>query len=395
MSKRNDDFFVKKKPWSMVKDSLLACYLKPYFQKVLRTHRPITYIDGFAGAGKFLDGNDGSPLIALKIIQDCFAQTKVLDGHIYSYFVEAYHADLLTENIREYQNAQVISGKYEEKIQFLLNDCVGQNVFLYIDPYGVKELDFNFFASLVRKHFNSIELLLNLNSGGFLRMACAALGVEFKNEDDIKGLDEYDDGLTKSNVSLKETATIVAGGDYWESIVADYRNGKLSFYGAEERFVEEYCQRLNEHYLYVLNMPIKSKQFKNLPKYRMIYATNHPNGAVLMADNIFKREDLMREIQLGGQMSLFGNRPTVNVEKKLLDYLPRFKTFERFNVVLAKFFCTYGVMCSSRDITDVLKKFETQGKITVERNPSTTKTGKPSAFWDEKKGKIVKLKWNT
>lgn len=34
MSKRNDDFFVKKKIWSETKDALLGCYLKPILRKL-------------------------------------------------------------------------------------------------------------------------------------------------------------------------------------------------------------------------------------------------------------------------------------------------------------------------------------------------------------------------
>ncbi|MDR1634749.1 MAG: hypothetical protein LBS27_07505 [Bifidobacteriaceae bacterium] len=62
MAKRQDHFVDKKLPWSQVKDDLLAYYLRPYFQKVLHTRKPIRYIDCFAGRGEFLDKNPGSPV---------------------------------------------------------------------------------------------------------------------------------------------------------------------------------------------------------------------------------------------------------------------------------------------------------------------------------------------
>ena len=68
MAKKNDDFFVEKKPWSEVKDQLLGCYLKPYIAKILHTRKPLIYVDCFAGKGKFDDGKQGSPLIALDLI---------------------------------------------------------------------------------------------------------------------------------------------------------------------------------------------------------------------------------------------------------------------------------------------------------------------------------------
>lgn len=49
MAKDNKDFFKKKKEWSEIKDKLLGCYLQPYFQKLLMSHKPIMYVDCFAG----------------------------------------------------------------------------------------------------------------------------------------------------------------------------------------------------------------------------------------------------------------------------------------------------------------------------------------------------------
>lgn len=386
MSKRNDDFFVKKKPWSMVKDELLACYLKPYFQKMLKTYHPIAYVDCFAGAGKFLDGTNGSPLIALEIIQNALAQAKVPNGRIESYFIEANHVDILKKNLNGYPNIQVIGGKFEDNIQQILREQIQRNIFLYIDPYGVKELDFSFLGN---KNFRSMELLMNFNSVGFLRVAFSALDVKFQNEADLP--DEYDSSLPKTKQALTETATKVAGGEYWKDIVADYHDGRIDFQEAEKLFVAKYCRKLNEIYRYVLNMPIRIKKGQS-PKYRMIHATNHPDGAILMADNIYKREELMREIQSGGQLSLFENSMSIDLEKLLSEYLQSFTILTPLNVLLARFFCTYGVICSLKEVRVVLKKFESHNKIIVERNPPITSTGKLSTFWDTKK---VSLKWNT
>lgn len=77
MAKDNSTFFKKKNTWSEIKDRLLGCYLPQYFQKVLLTYKPIFYVDCFAGKGKFDDGKDGSPRIALKIRDDCIGRTSV------------------------------------------------------------------------------------------------------------------------------------------------------------------------------------------------------------------------------------------------------------------------------------------------------------------------------
>lgn len=93
MSKDNSNFFKKKNEWSVIKDKLLGCYLTPYFQKVLRTGKPICYVDCFAGKGMFDDGTEGSPLIALKTRESCLQLTKIRDKHgaIKTRFIELNH----------------------------------------------------------------------------------------------------------------------------------------------------------------------------------------------------------------------------------------------------------------------------------------------------------------
>jgi three-Cys-motif partner protein len=68
-------FFAKIKPWSETKNKILGFYLRPYFQKILLTRKPIYYFDCFAGKGKFDDGADGSPLIAIKALKDSLAES--------------------------------------------------------------------------------------------------------------------------------------------------------------------------------------------------------------------------------------------------------------------------------------------------------------------------------
>lgn len=77
MSKDNSDFFKVKNEWSLIKDKLLGCYLAPYMQKILATNKRICYVDCFSGKGKFEDNQPGSPLIALKIRDDCLNKTKI------------------------------------------------------------------------------------------------------------------------------------------------------------------------------------------------------------------------------------------------------------------------------------------------------------------------------
>ena len=280
MAKKNDDFFVEKKPWSKVKDELLGCYLTPYVAKILYTYKPMVYIDCFAGKGKFDDGNPGSPLIALDIFQKGLAKTR-MDGkaRIDAVFIDLNYASDLETNLRAYPGIKIVSGTYEGVIDELLKSKTNWNVFLYIDPYGIKDLDCSRFDAFANGQFNTIELLMNMNSFGFIREACRAMGTQFKIDegDFFDELIEYDSTVLDETEKSIEALNRIAGGDYWKEIIIQYKNGVIDGYRAEEYFSELYCQRLSESFTYVLNMPIRIRPNQH-PKYRMIHATNHPSG---------------------------------------------------------------------------------------------------------------------
>jgi len=401
MAKKNDDFFVEKKPWSKVKDELLGCYLKPYVAKILYTRKPLAYVDCFAGKGKFDDGNPGSPLIALDIFHQALATTK-LDGNarIGATFIDLNYVSDLESNLSAYKGIKIVPGAYEDTIDELLKSRTGCNVFLYIDPYGIKALDCSKFDSFANGQFNTIELLINMNSFGFIREGCRVMGKQFKIDDDsfFDDLVEYDPTTLDASDKSIEALNQIAGGDYWKPIIEQYISGRIDGYKAEEYFSEQYCQRLSQTFTYVLNMPIRIKQGQHT-KYRMIHATNHPVGCVLMADNICNRWELMKQIQTGGQISLFQTAvdnqiiSEGEIQSDVIEHFSQCSNWTSLNKALAVFFVKYGAICKSGEIAKVLKKLEKYKRIEVIRNPSLTEKGKPSTFMTEGHGKTVSVKW--
>lgn len=116
--------------------------MKPYVAKILYTRKPLAYVDCFAGKGKFDDGNPGTPLIALDIFRQGLAATR-LNGNarIGSAFIDLNYATDLEKNLSDYKGIKIVSGAYEDIIEDLLKTKTGCNVFIYIDPYGIKALD--------------------------------------------------------------------------------------------------------------------------------------------------------------------------------------------------------------------------------------------------------------
>lgn len=399
MSKKNDDFFKQKKPWSEVKDELLGCYLKPYMQKILCTKHPVVYVDCFAGKGAFEDGKLGSPLIALNIIQQCINQTKINGGSIQSNFIDLNYADDLHKNLDGYENVTIIPGRYEDKIENLLLDKEECNVFLYIDPYGIRALNYSLFQDFATKYkFNSIELLINMNSFGFIREGCRVLGGKFESNDIFEDLIEYESTKLDSNKKSVRTLDEIAGGDYWQDIIKLKNRDKISIYEAESLFSEQYCARLRENYKYVLNMPLKIKRGQ-VPKYRMIHATNHVEGCLLMVNNIWNRWQVMKDIQNNGQQSLLEencNNEIVDmnvITKKVIAAFQQVESFTRLNQILADFFMKNGPLCKDSEIKKILRRLEEEDKIEVKRTPPYTNKGRLSKFFADEKKQKTEIRW--
>ncbi|MDR1579258.1 MAG: three-Cys-motif partner protein TcmP [Synergistaceae bacterium] len=398
MSKDANSFFLSKKEWSAVKDELLSCYLTPYIQKILATRKPLLYVDCFAGKGRFQDGSPGSPIIALDVIKECLKQTKFPNTIVECRFIEANHVDELTVNIAGYENCQIIPGKYQEVIEELLKWKRGYNAFFYVDPYGVKDLNCSIFDKFTQHKFNSVEMLINMNSFGFVRAACSAMQTSY---DDIERFDdvivEYDPFEFDFLPQLAQKLSDIAGGDYWRKIIEDYKAGQFDGYEAEMQFASQYCQRLREKYRYVLNMPIRVKE-KHRPKYRMIHVTNHPDGCVLMYENILKRWERLALIQRQGQNLLFDEtieNETVDeqeVTKNLKQHLAKYSDYSSWREILATFLTEYGILCKKDILINIMRRIEKEGFIVVYRHPARTKTGKPTSFYAEDSNQQVMIR---
>jgi len=398
MSKNNKDFFKKKLAWSQVKDELLYAYLPQYFQKVLTTGHPILYVDCFAGKGRFDDGNDGSPRIALNIRKEKINVSHAKNPRIDMSFIDVNYASELKANTAEYAEStvigdkQIISGRYEEVILPLLSSKRCVNVFLYIDPYGIEALDFELFDKALRCGHNTFEMLINMNSFGFLRAGCSALRVPCDGID-VSEMVEYAPSEFDSSADSVRNVNRIAGGDYLQDIVRWYQKEKDgdpdAGYKAEARLSHAYKMRLREKFKYVLDLPIKISASTH-PKYRMIHVTNHQDGCNLMANNMVKRkEELVIDFHNHRQMQLFDTDLDNNIiqeediNDQVRDAVNSMKVAEHVSLFTANFFTERGVFCSTGQIHKSLATMEKKGVIEVVRDPATTETGRPSTYWEE------------
>lgn len=393
------NFFAKKKKWSIIKDDILAWYLTPYISKILSTRKPLILVDCFAGKGKFDDGSDGSPLIIARKIKEVLELGRY--SQIKGVFIEKKYGRNLKANLNGFTNCMVVDGTFEESFEDIILPNKNSNAFIYIDPYGIKSLDFNRFNKLKNCGFNTYEMLMNFNTFGFLREGCRLLKYNYQIEcpdcsDEDEEFYENEDLDNNNGINLLNT---IADGNYWQSILEGYQSKKYSMYVAEELFVDEYLKRLKSKkiFKYTTNIPVTLKT-KNIPKYRLIFGTNHYQGLILMCNNMNKQWKHIVDEQRNGQMVLFEydypDRDIIkdfDIQKGVICLLESHSSMN-LEDLYCKLIEQFGIAYSESEYAAIIKSMGNEQKINISRVPSTTPTGKPATSFDYTKYKIgVKL----
>lgn len=382
-------FFESKKYWSTYKDRLLKYYLALYFPKILGTGRDTLFIDGFAGKGIFDDGTLGSPLIVKEKVAEAHSKSKY-SNKIIPIFIEykKKNAKTLITNLN-CDWCFVQNKDYKEEAYNIIARNTHRNIFLYADPFGIKHLRYNVFEKL-SKNSNSVELLFNLSSFGFIREGCRLLNVNIDEDLNNNAGEEYNDEET-TFVNDIENMNKIANGTYWQDIIKEMKTKVLTTKQAEEKFVKQYITVLENDFKYVFQIPIKTGD-NNMPKYRMVFATNHIQGALLMRENMIRCNNDMIIDNHNQQSSFFDYQyARTSCASDIITTLTNLET--DFMEIDCKDLCMllYKNIQNSylhSDIRNALTELENNRTIMITRKQMYTPTGKLSKSFDFVKNDI-------
>lgn len=273
-----DEFFEKKRSWSKVKDAILGKYLDSYLKKVPHLHKPILIVDGFSGPGIFGDGTDGSPRIICGAAQAhqrgvrircCFAD------------VRRGHRAALEEALAASIKTGLALAPFEDcasVLTYALEKHPTDTIFFYLDPYGIKDLEFDTVRKIYDRMNNvSSEVLMNFSFRAFMRLS---------------GNWNYADSASEIAAKVKEekiqTVNRVMGGEYWRDIIFD---PKLTSIAREEAVMASYLGRIREVCPFAYAVPVKEPQEETqglpadqLAHYHLVFATRSPGAVVFMND---------------------------------------------------------------------------------------------------------------
>lgn len=412
MAKDQSEYFEEKHVWSRTKDSILGCYLTPFFQKVMAASpNGIVYVDGFAGEGKFESDEPGSPLIAMQKFREAHRKSQ-LKPYVQFIFAEASPSarKQLEANVRQeagdygfFRNEHIrIATSFDEAIKQandtrLKGNATPSTFFYYVDPYGIKDLRLEALSSSpVIEH---TELLVNFCSVGFIRDACAALKIAAQIPDEVI---EFTEGFPDDvpNTERMDRLTAALGTDGWIDLIRYLGNKKVDFWEAEREVTDMFCASASKSYRYVTNMPIKdmSKKVKagGLLKYRLVHMTNYHDGCVLMNDNMLKRN---KDLQTSHESLFLLDVDGAIVEddavhQAMIESVMSHRVGEKVTMweLLAPVISQHGVFLGSTNLLKTYLGPLIDGGL-VERERKYTPTGKTcTAFSGGDKSKVMRVR---
>lgn len=263
-----NSFFKGKRPWSRIKDKVLADYMAPYLAKVSKLGRPILLIDCFAGPGRFeRDQEKGSPLIMCELAE------RYAKGQCHAIFVNKRpkrHKQLV-EALDGFIRMGIvvpILGDAQSLLAMVKNLLGDHTVFIYLDPFGLKGCDFETIKAILQRGPRfSTEALINLSMPTLHRLAARHA---------MHRSDPATNWVTALHAILDRTL----GGDYWREYMFD---DTLEPAEKERSVIGEYVSRLKRLLPYAGSCPVREEEGTRV-KYFITFCSRHPDAIILMND---------------------------------------------------------------------------------------------------------------
>ncbi len=241
------------------KHAILREYLKAWFPILARWNRRIIYYDGFSGSGGYSGGEEGSPLIALNVAQDC----NLPNTEIVFVFVESNkkRAESLRKSIEQEKwpnnfRYEVYDGESENVLSNILDYLEKEDfriapTFAFIDPFGVKGASFSIVKRLLENP--KCEVLITFMTGTIRRFVTETPISRYTNE----------------LIGNSSAAEIIQTSD-------DKVSKARELYQKSLREVAEF---------------VRSFEMKSVTIYDLFFATNHPLGHEKMKEAMWKVDE--------------------------------------------------------------------------------------------------------
>lgn len=276
MSSETSKFHARKQSAAVLKHAVINSYATPFASKTgsTSTENRVAFIDGYAGPGRYDEGEEGSGAMLLRKAKELGAMRNPRTVELH--FVED-DADTVAQ-LREVAKAEgdgvnysITDDDISKHLPVLLKKVEGIPVFVYLDPCGLP-IPLDEVAAIFKRPDGpglATEVLINLTAG--LRRFAGMLYSDKKVENSLKALDA------------------ACGGDWWRDAWLEkcpIKNGSEDEkMAAELAVVEGYARRLRERSGGIGTWIIDVKPRADLkPVYYLVFATRSIHGLVTFGE---------------------------------------------------------------------------------------------------------------
>ena len=249
------------------KHEILKKYLAAWFPIISTNRGRVVYIDGFAGRGRYDDGSEGSPQLALRTLLEHNALATRSNCEFLFMFIEKNraNADALKAELASMQDGwknwpknvkwTVLNASFDDQMEELFDVMRAQNkrlapTFAFVDPFGYTRFPMDVLAQL-GKTPNS-ELFINFMVG-FVQRFVGREGQE-RSVRDLYGM------------AVEEVMEhYLAGADRIEHLVDVYMDSlreKAEFKYAQRFYMINHTGNISYALVHVTNEPLGVKKMK-------------------------------------------------------------------------------------------------------------------------------------
>lgn len=287
----NDEFFNNLKQWSERKHRLLENYLHPFVAKTGNRSKEVHCIDAFAGAARYEDGKEGSPLLLARLANTSAAWTNPVSLKLTNIEAKKPHYESLCRETVAWVEKGVVTnlhGKFSELVPKIVDRIQQYPAFFFIDPYGPTDIPFNSLLPILERDVRATELFINFNVNGLRRLADCLHTREDSKADPV--------AIQK----IVSHVTAILGSDVWKY----YFEQNVNDDKRDQKLLSMYVNNLARYNYHVTAYPIR-QALDSAPKYYMIYCTRHIDGVDLMSNFIRQEEDALVGESVNASAPLF------------------------------------------------------------------------------------------
>lgn len=273
MYEDSDERKLRMKEQTEMKHSILSLYLNPWIKKISQVDSTLLFVDGFAGPGKYPNGDNGSPLIAMDMADKLLDNISGVDHRVDDFemvFIEddSTNFEKLQHNVSQKKeevdpriHPQCVPSKFQNWAQSFISDHQRTSPppsLIFIDPFGYGSIPFDLISRLFQLRNNSLELLITFMAGKM------AQWMEDENH--------------------QKAITETLGYQGWkEEVSTEYKKDERA-----QKFSQIYQRQLKYEAGARYTLPFEMvEESKRQICYYLIHVTNHIEGLKVMKHSMF------------------------------------------------------------------------------------------------------------